>query len=117
MVYLIVEGTKDERHIQKIFPYAKFIITNGTRMNNRVKSLITQALTQTPSVYILSDPDDAGNALATMINRFFPTLLRIHLDPARCKTMNLRNERVNIGVEHAEPQYLYEALNPYLYRS
>lgn len=110
----VVEGTADEQHLKTLYPDLYCVVTHGTRMNNRVKSLIEKALQECDQVFLLSDPDEAGDALAHMVMRFFPTVVRIPLNPERCKVLNARGNRYSYGVEHADLEYLKTVLQAYV---
>lgn len=104
MIGIVVEGFNDEYTLRKVLPHAHFVVTKGTRLNNRVRMDINSALKDCRHVYLMTDPDEAGEFLATMLLAEFPMLTRIHLDPEECKCY--RNRRLKIGVEHASLYYL-----------
>jgi len=113
MYGFIVEGFNDELKIKQLIPNTHVVVTRGTRLNNRVRMDINLALKQCHSVYLLTDPDEAGDLLANMVLREYPNLKRIYLDPEQCKCY--RNNRLKIGVEHATDSYLFYVLKQIIY--
>lgn len=110
-VGFIVEGTHDEAKLLLNFPSAKFAITKGTRFSKRTKMDIQGLIDSVDQAFILTDPDESGDALAEMISAIF-SLPRIHLEAERC--MCYRNRKLKIGVEHADDVYLKSVLEPIL---
>lgn len=111
-VGFVVEGFNDEAKLLQVVPNAHIVVTKGTRLNNRVRMDINSALKNCHTVYLLPDPDEAGNLLANMLLAEFPMLKRIFLDVEQCKCY--RNNRLKIGVEHASVEYLYGVFKNYL---
>ena len=81
-------------------------------MNGRVVMDIDQALLDCDVVFLMSDPDEAGDQLAEMVWRKYPSLQRIVLDRSQCTTY--RNFKLKVGVEHCEADYLREVLSKYI---
>jgi ribonuclease M5 len=108
----IVEGHNDEATVRRVAPDAYFVVTNGTRMNNRVRMDVNQALKVCDEVLILSDPDEAGDVLTQMLLRDYPTLKRVVLDKEKCKAY--RRFKLKIGVEHCSDEYLNAVLASFL---
>lgn len=104
----VVEGTNDKAKVIGVIPDARVVVTQGTRMNNRIRTAVKQLLTECNAVYILSDPDHAGDILADMLMREFPQLERINLDREECKIYTPRG--IKIGVEHCAEEYLKRVL-------
>lgn len=108
----VVEGFNDEKKVKKVFPGAVCVVTKGTRMNGRVKMDVEQALKECDKLFLLTDPDEAGDTLATMVLRQFPFLQRVMLDREQC--LCYRNHKLKVGVEHCETDYLKDVLSRYL---
>jgi ribonuclease M5 len=105
----IVEGWSDDKQIQGALGKALTIVTNGTKMNNRIKDAIVQAMDSGLQPYTLSDPDPAGDQLATMISRAFPEIPRIEIDPEKAKYYR-GSGRYKYGVEYCSHEYIRELL-------
>lgn len=108
----VVEGFNDEAKVKEVFPNAVCVVTKGTRLNGRVKMDLEKALEECDEVFLLTDPDEAGDTLAEMILRFYPFLKRIQLEREQC--LCYRNHRLKVGVEHCETDYLRHVFNEYL---
>jgi ribonuclease M5 len=108
----IIEGWSDDDKLRKVYPDIKTIVTNGTKFNRRVKNKINEHQAKGNTVYILSDPDYAGDQLAEMIWRGYPELRRIRVDPmmATC----LRGTKLKYGVEFLGYSYIRELLGDYM---
>lgn len=108
---LIVEGHHDVNHIRGIFGFKyEFVVTNGTRFTNRTRMDIDKMVRFVDKVYILTDPDEAGNIIAGMISNEYPDLERIHLDAEKCKYLDRRHQQW-CGVEYADPYHLKEVFS------
>jgi ribonuclease M5 len=112
MLGLIVEGFNDELKLRQVLPSAYFVVTKGTRMNNRVRMDVDKALQVCSELFILTDPDDAGDVLTGMLLQYYPNLRRIFLDREQCKAF--RWDRLKIGVEHCSVDYLTTVLSKYI---
>ena len=105
---LIVEGHHDANHIRGVFGFKyEFVVTNGTRFTNRTRMDIEKMMRFVDKVYILTDPDEAGNIIAQMISDKYPELERINLDPEKCVYLDRRFQQW-CGVEYALPHHLKE---------
>lgn len=103
---LIVEGHHDANHIRNVFGYKyEYVVTNGTRFTNRTRMDIERMMRFVDKVYILTDPDEAGDLIAQNISEAYPTLERITLDPEYCKYLDRRYQQW-CGVEYALPHHL-----------
>jgi len=110
---LIVEGLNDADQIYKAFNGNENIITlvtEGTKINNRIKADIENYLREGIGVYILSDPDDAGTRLAQMINSCYPQLPRIEVDDRQCAYFT--GKRFKSGIEYSSYDYLKKIISP-----
>lgn len=115
----IVEGHKDEYQISGALKGQDFgiIVTNGTKMNNALIFKIQGAMNDGYKPYILSDPDEAGDHLCSMINYYFPEIERINADYDECKyCKDIRKTKFKAGIEYASYRYLRELLGEYLWK-
>lgn len=111
----IVEGLKDEDQIHRAFEGNDNIITlvtEGTKINNRIRMEIESYLRKNIGVYIMSDPDEAGGQLAEMIQSWYPVIPRIEVDTKECAYFT--GKRYKAGIEYASYGYLKELLSPYI---
>lgn len=111
----MVEGTKDADQIHKAFEGnqdVKTLITEGTKVNNRIKSEIENYRRQGYNIFILSDPDDAGEQLAHMIQYWYPDIPRIEPDLKQCAYFT--GKKIKGGIEYASYKYLRKLLSPFV---
>jgi len=108
---VIVEGWSDHDRVKGAVPEMETIVTNGTRMNNRIREQIRSHILSGDYVCILSDPDTAGDQLASMVQGEF-LLPRISVDPEKAKCYNGKKEKY--GIEYCSNQYLRELLGGYM---
>jgi ribonuclease M5 len=108
MIGLIVEGTNDERRIKEVTDEFHIVILNGTRFSNREKDLIENAMEICTSVYILSDPDSAGDWIADKLMSRYPQLSRIEVDPD--KACCLKWKGYKFGIEYMSNRDLRKIL-------
>lgn len=111
-VGFVVEGFNDEYKVKEVIPNALCVVTKGTRMNGRVKMDMNEALNLCDEVFLLTDPDEAGETLAEMVLKLYPNLTRIKLDRKQC--LCYRNHKVKVGVEHCENDYLKNVLEQHI---
>lgn len=114
---VIVEGLKDREQIQKAFDNDDDVIcliTEGTKMNNRIQAEIEDYLRQGVGIYILSDPDEAGKHLAQMIQYWYPNIPRLEVNPKECAYFT--GKKLKAGIEYASYDYLKEIISPLIGR-
>jgi ribonuclease M5 len=111
----IVEGWSDADQVKSaLSDYdVDIIVTNGTKINNRLKDQIDNHLEQGNRPYILSDPDDAGLQLCKMIQHVYPEIERIEPNPDKCKYLRGKG-KYKFGIEYCSYRYLNELLLTYL---
>lgn len=104
---LVFMSEKDKRpeYIKLCKEMVDFIVTDGTRFNDRIRLQIDLFLHLKYKVFILTDPDHQGNHLARTIRNNYPFLPRVELDRERC-TYILESGKIRIGVEYADSKYL-----------
>lgn len=108
----IVEGFHDEEKLKQLYPTAKYIITHGRPYNSKLKQPLISALTNKETVICLSDPDERGDLIAKSIQRVYPEVIRIRIDPEKCRCT--RQHHHKIGIEHADLDYLRACIESYL---
>lgn len=108
----VVEGFHDEAKLLTVYPEAYVVVTNGTRFNRKVTSDVKQALSVCEKVFLLTDPDEAGDWLAKKLSDVFPSLERVALSKDKC--LCYRGNKVKVGVEHCSNDYLFLVLSQYL---
>ncbi|MFP3728086.1 hypothetical protein U8V72_23180 [Priestia filamentosa] len=108
----VVEGFHDETKVLKVVPHSHVVVTKGTRFDNRVRMDVEEALQKCSKVFLLTDPNEAGELLANTLLNEFPMLERVLLDKKEC--LSYRKNRVKVGVEHCSNEYLHQVLRNYL---
>ena len=115
-VVLMVEGNKDEDQINGAFrdfgymEQIKCLITEGTKVNNRIRAEIEDYQREGYNVYILSDPDEAGDNLARMIQRWYPDIPRLDVELDECAYYT--GKKFKAGIEYSSHDYLRELICP-----
>lgn len=110
---LIVEGLNDEKQIKSAFNNSENIITlitEGTKMNRYIQAEIENYQRKGIGVYILSDPDEAGNRLAEMIQEHYPDIPRLNVDLNECGYYT--GKKTKAGIEYSSHGYLKELICP-----
>lgn len=106
---LIVEGTSDVDKIRAALPDAniEFVITEGTKYNNRIMNDIASHMDKQNNIFILSDPDSAGDQLARMIqkNHRIPRIL-VDEDEASYYT----KKGYKYGIEYCSHRYIRQLI-------
>jgi ribonuclease M5 len=105
----IVEGWSDHRQLCSAVGPVLTIVTDGTKMNNKIKDRIKEAIESGQQPYTLSDPDTAGDHLAEMIKKVFPEIPRIEVDPEKAKYYRGKG-RYKYGVEYCSHKYIRELI-------
>lgn len=111
----LVEGTHDADKIHSAFEgneNIKTIVTEGTKVNGRVKKEIESYLEQNINVYILSDPDSAGDMLSDMVQYYYPEIPRVVVDLQECAYFT--GKKMKAGIEYSSHRYLRKILSPYV---
>jgi len=97
MLSLIVEGWNDLERIKGVYSDLDIVVTGGTKINNRLRKKISNRLAKGNNVYILSDPDAAGDQLAKMLTSEYPSLPRILVNKE--EACYFTGKRMRYGVE------------------
>lgn len=105
MIGLIVEGKSDVAKINMVLNNeALFVVLNGINFREEQINQIKKAIKTCEAVYIMTDPDEAGDRVANIISDFFPNLERIKIDPDKAKVLKKRGYKY--GVEYCSNRYL-----------
>lgn len=110
---LIVEGVHDADQIHKAFEgndNVKTLVTEGTKVNNRIIAEIENCIREGYKPYILSDPDEAGLRLAEMVQESYPDIPRLEVDLMECSYFT--GKKFKGGIEYASYEYLKELIYP-----
>ena len=112
MYGFIVEGIKDEERIRGVLTelYGEFLIgiLKGTRFSKREISMTKLMLNSCEKVFVLSDPDEAGDWIANKLLTKFPELERINVDPDEANCFRWKGWKY--GVEYCSDEYLRKIL-------
>lgn len=110
----VVEGFNDEKRLREFFAKynmftdAHFVVTKGTRLDGRTKLDMANLLENVDKVYVLTDPDEAGDVLYGKLNEMYNLdKLQFKADKCRC----YRRGRMKVGVEHAYDDHLLEVFS------
>jgi 5S rRNA maturation endonuclease (ribonuclease M5) len=113
-VILIVEGLRDAEQIHDAFDgneNIQTLVTGGTKFNKKTISQLENCMNQDGcSVYIFSDPDEAGEQISDMIQSVFPNIPRLEADQKECSYFT--GKRFKMGIEYASYKYLRKLISP-----
>jgi len=113
---LMVEGTKDKDQISSAFngfegaDRVKCLVTEGTKVNNRIMAEVENYIREGYDIYILSDPDEAGDHLVEMIQHWYPHIPRLEVDYKQCAYFT--GKKFKAGIEYASHNYLRKLISP-----
>jgi len=113
---ILVEGEFDRRAVKRavdatgVFSVTKLAKTYGTGKQFRAK--IAELIDGAEKVYVLMDPDNAGQDLRAIINSVAGTALNAFIPVAKCSADEdtKHHSAGNVGVEHASPADIQAAL-------
>lgn len=114
MIGFIVEGKSDVKKIEMVLKNKSvyYVVLNGINFKEEQIKQIKKAVNVCQEVFILTDPDEAGNKVAKLISKTFPEINRIEVDPNQAKVLKKRGFKY--GVEYCSNNYLKSVLAPYL---
>jgi len=113
---VIVEGVSDRARIHAIDESIRCFVLFGTPFGGKLRRIIDGALAEVDKLYIMTDPDEAGDRVAEAIMRDYPHIPRVQLDPTKCRVQRWSRHRYGdpifykYGVEYASVEYLTELL-------
>jgi ribonuclease M5 len=107
----VVEGFHDETKVLRLLPNSAVVVLSS-KFGNKAKMDLDKALSECDEVFVLTDPDDFGDTLASWVLRDYPNLRRITLEREKC--FYYLPNKVKVGVEHCTNEYLMSVLAPYL---
>ncbi|AYP68646.1 ribonuclease M5 [Exiguobacterium phage vB_EalM-132] len=107
---LIVEGMNDRQQILNAKPLCEldFVVTGGTKMNNGIKNNIDKHLQKGNRLVLLTDPDEAGDQIVQMVQRFYPSIPRVEVNKDEANYFTGR--KYKYGVEYCGHKYLRELI-------
>ncbi|MED2737770.1 toprim domain-containing protein [Bacillus toyonensis] len=112
MLGFIVEGINDVKKLKMVLQKnTYFVVLNGINYKQEQINEIIFAINTCEKVFILTDPDEAGDKIAKAISTSFPTLERIVIDPDEAKVLKKRGYKY--GVEYCSNKYLLETFKNY----
>lgn len=104
MIGIIVEGPYDYKVVHEAAPEARIFILHGNGFNQRIRDSIKQLVKDCDLVFVMTDPDKAGDWVASRIARAFPSTYRIHVDPnLACKKIY---KKYKYGIEYCNVHYI-----------
>ena len=103
---IVVEGKDDTKRIQRAVD-ADTIETRGSAIDDETLDLIDR-LAQTRGVIVFTDPDFSGEKIRRIISEEIPEAKHAFL---KKKDAVPDNPRGSLGVEHASPEAIREALS------
>lgn len=107
---LIVEGVNDRQRIEQVDTTVKCYILHGTPYGaSTLRRIVERALAECDKVFVMTDPDEAGNRMAARIKELYPDLPRLEVDPMKCRVQRVRGN-FKYGVEHCSLPYIAELL-------
>ena len=105
---LVVEGHGDEAYLSS-FIDAVFVVTNGHSINEKDVKFLKSVSGKT-NIIILTDSDDAGDAIRARLNEQINDAVNIKVDPRFCNKNNKH------GVAECNKEHILELLNTYFSR-
>lgn len=105
---IIVEGRDDTKRLIETFgPQIKTIETNGSAIPRKTLANIIQAAEQF-GIIIFTDPDYQGDRIRRIVTQAVPSAKQAYLTQGQATST--KHEGVSLGVEHAHPQVIRQAL-------
>lgn len=101
--FIVVEGRDDTERVKSAVE-CDTIETNGSAINKETLAVIQNAQ-ETRGVIVLTDPDFPGDKIRHTITEHVSGVKHAYLDREKAK-----NKRGKIGVEHAHPKDIRDAL-------
>lgn len=103
---LVVEGSNDASYISS-FVDAVIVTTNGYDIPSQELEFLVN-LPKDKKIYILTDPDDAGENIRRRLKEQLPSATDLSVDIAKCNKNNKH------GVAECDKEELLKVLEPYL---
>ena len=102
---IVVEGNHDKALIQKIFPKADVVITNGAEVSRETMKGL-KALSTQRGLILMLDPDYPGARIRRKINDHVGLTKHVFLPKHTC----IDSIKGKVGIEHAPNQMIENAL-------
>lgn len=107
MVGIIVEGPYDHKIVQQAVPESEILILHGNGFRHN-KDKIEDLVQHCELVFVLTDPDNAGELIANKIKKAYPQTFRIYVDPKlACRTIY---KKQRFGIEYCDVDYIREII-------
>ena len=104
---IVVEGRDDTKRLIETFgPTVKTIETGGSALETPVLAQIVEAA-KTHGIIVLTDPDYQGERLRRLVTHAVPSAKQAHIS----RTAAFGGSGKSLGVEHASPQEIRQALS------
>ena len=103
---IVVEGIHDQMIIERIYPQANVVITNGSEIAGETIEFL-KVLSSTHDIIIFTDPDTPGEKIRNKIAKAIPTAKHGFL---RKKDAISKNHK-KVGIEHASIACIKESLD------
>ncbi len=100
---IVVEGVHDVAALKQVVE-ADIVITQGLHQNEALVDLLREAV-KTRGVIVFTDPDHPGETIRRRITEAVPGVKHAYLN-----AKSARSKR-KVGIEHASPEVLLEALS------
>lgn len=107
MIGIVVEGPYDEKVVSQAAPEVDILVLNGNGFRHN-KEKIERFIRRCELVFILTDPDDAGELIAEKIKRAYPETYRIYVDPKLASRKIYK--KIHYGIEYCTVEYLKELI-------
>lgn len=102
---IVVEGVHDEDHLRKIIPGIETVSVNGSEVSNESLMLLEE-LAKTRELVLFFDPDYPGQRIRSLIQNRIPNCSHAFIK----KSDGISKNKKKVGVEHATPTVILEAL-------
>ena len=102
---IIVEGISDVAFLSS-FIESEFVHTNGYTIPKEEVEFALK-VSETKSIIVLTDSDDAGKTIRERINKLIPNVINVSLDIEKC------NKKGKHGVAEATKEEVINKLAPY----
>lgn len=109
---IVVEGIHDQMAVQRAFPNANVVITNGSEIAKETIEFLKE-LSVTQEIIIFTDPDTPGERIRNRIAEVIPQAKHAFL---RKKDAISKNHK-KVGIEHASIECIKASLNQLFFES
>ncbi len=100
---IVVEGRHDQAALARVVQ-ANIVITHGNRLSKKTLDHLIE-LSKTTGIIVFTDPDQPGKTLRAKITEAIPDVKHAYLLQSKA------HSATKIGIEHAPPEDLLDALS------